>query len=186
MVIRILPPDEAKNRARANIKAWKREKAMAERMKPPEPANPEKERKSEPEEAIPLPEKVKLSREQRVELNKQIADVYTRWIAAELSEGMLLSSLERLVRAGGDIDLRVQGTDETLLLNVISRGFAFQRIAMKMIELGADVNARDNKGMSALGMVRDWLGRIPNMMIGESYEERFPLVKLLESKGAKV
>jgi len=186
MVIRVMPPDEAKKRARANLADWKRQKAMAERRKPPEPVLPEKERVPEPEEAVPDPEKHKLSREQRIELNKQIADVFTRWMKGKAPEALLLSELERLVKAGGDIDLRLRNSNQTLLMHVVSRGLRYEGIAIKMIERGADVNARDKDGNSIMGILGDHLIRCAILRTGDSYENRFPLYGLLKSKGAKV
>lgn len=156
-MMKVLPPDEAKRRARANVAAWKRDKALKRLSRRGEADGPIDEPDMGPQD--PLNQALfsaasEGDTERARELIREGAEVDARsemgWTALMLAcDRGHLKTAQLLIEEGADIDARDPLGMTALMWAASKNMFGTARL---LIGSGADINARNNEGHTALGL----------------------------------
>jgi len=162
IMIRIIPPDEAKKKARANLAAWKREKAFNSTKGRTEPGGPAT--LSSPNKALSYEERAKLDL-QLIESAKQgdtervvdLLDNGAHIDAVDLRHGANalywavhgshIETAEVLLDKGADVNMAPKSCFTAL---IIAARYGDDRMVEILLEKGADVDRKDVGGMTAL------------------------------------
>lgn len=173
-MIKVLPPEEAMRKARANVAAWKREKEIARLKQGPEtPESPGGTGLSEPiRKPLKTPRREKLDRnlfnavkERRID---EMLDLLSKGADPNAKHGDLEQTtlfvtesphvMRILIEHGADPDAKDRG-GQTPLMIVVKKSNGRQ-LTKILLEAGADIQAKDSSGVTAMGYVDPYSGSV--------------------------